>query len=115
MNNNILLEHKINLRKKKIGFPESATARLYQDKIELLDKAGNPILNANLVELQDIKDMMGAIAFTHNGQFYSLEFFRTFSKMFGLIGMLLDGGIKRSKQWKLALQEQGFQVERKLF
>lgn len=115
MNTNILLEHKVNLRKKKIGFPESATARLYQGKIEIIDKSGNQILHANLVELQDIKDMMGAIAFTHNGQYYSLEFFRMWSKFFGLLGMLLDGGIKRSKQWKLALQEQGFQIERKLF
>lgn len=108
-----ILEHEVKLRKKKIDFGTPAVARLYAGKIEITDKSGMVILTAQTLSLRDVRDLRGVLSFIHNDQFYSLGFVAAVSMMLGVVGVLVDGGIKRSRAWREALQAQGVQVEKR--
>ena len=119
-----ILENDALMRKAKVGNPSKVKATLYNDHIEIHDKAGNILLNTPLNSLVDASYKGGTLGFknwvvefTVAGQYYVLDFMPLSQRLFfgfGLIGSLFgskksNSGAQIAKTWAIAMQQNGVQ------
>ena len=111
-----ILEDRVDYFQKNIGLGKSATARLLQDSIEIVDSVGSPIVSIPLSAITGVKHVKGGVIRIYVGeQMHGLQFMRMPYRLFGLLGLMLSGAGKKAKEWSAQLSGLGFQVKEKIF
>ena len=109
------MESKVNLRKGKVGFPKSAILKLDEKNTITITviEDNSIILNSPLTTLTDIGQGWGFIAFKVSGEYYSLDFYKIWQKMFGLVGFLFARKASaEAKKWEKIFIDNGLEVKK---
>ncbi len=98
----------------KVGWPKKATATLYEDRIVVLDKNGDQVLDTNLEDIEKIElsGMNRVLILTVDGQFCGLDFtsikraaaFGAFGAVGALAGMTSEPSKNNAQMWKATIE-----------
>ncbi len=112
---NPLLETKLDYAQKLLGMGKGGTAKLYSDRIEVIDRAGKLIATIKLQEITAVAHPSGMLRIKVGDQLHVLQFFRMPYRLFGLAGLLVSGAGKAGGAWAKQLEQLGVSVSKKLF
>ena len=110
-----LLDTKVFLRTKQgPGRANGARAVLYSDHIEITSRHGDPILNAALNQLQNVKTQRRMIQFTVQDRYFLLVFSSGRTVLFGfmgligkILGLVADSTPQTAQTWVSTMQQNG--------
>lgn len=103
-----ILEDKAGFRKGKVGFPTTTIARLYSDRIEIIDMQGDLAAKVPLAKIDRVNFSSSVLVIQlTNSQRFSLDFqsttrratFAAFGAIGALIGAYTGNGRKIAQEW----------------
>lgn len=110
-----LFEEKIDYIQKMVGFGKASTVKLYNDRLEVVDKAGSQLANIPLQQITNAAYVKGGLFRIQVGeQRHFLQFFRMPYRLFGLLGLLLSKSSAKGTELAKQLTNLGVTLETKM-
>ena len=110
-----LFEEKIDYVQKIVGFGKASTVKLFNERLEVVDKAGNSVANIALNQITSAAYVKGGLLRIEVGEArHFLQFFRMPYRLFGILGLILSGSSKKGSELAAQLTNLGVKIETKV-
>lgn len=112
----VLFEDRIDYIQKVVGFGKAATVRLFNDRLEVVDKTGNQLANIPLNQITSAAYVKGGLFRIQVGeQKHYLQFFRMPYRLLGILGMVISKASTKGTELAKQLSNLGVTLETKVF